>query len=102
VNDQLGILDEAHELLRDIAESRFIRKEAIAQPVHSECTGVDRSLRIQIVMEMATGKPSIQEFYRANFDDAMTLTGFEPGGLCIQYDLSHGAPRSVSIAALAA
>ena len=49
----------------------------------------DRPAGIDVDLELASGGQKIYEFDAADFDDAVAVVGFKPGGFGVEDDFSH-------------
>lgn len=56
--------------------------------MHFDSAGVDITFRLNVLMEMATGDPAIEELNATDLYDAVPLINLEAGGLRIQYNLT--------------
>src|SRR5512139_1702492 len=109
VNDQLGAVYEREEFVGDVGELGLVGQEVLSDSVNRQRPTVDFALRIDVSMKVTAREFSVDQFYGADFDDAMAVFGFETGGFSIQHDLpAHRRPLArcrssiKSIASLAA
>ena len=59
--------------------------------MHFLCTRIYGPVGLQIVMQRTRCPPPVDELDTADLDHEMTELQFQPGGLGIQYDLTHPA-----------
>ena len=90
VDDQFRALDELDQLVDDVREFRLLLQELGRQAVHRLGAGVDRPLRVQVLLERAPGRAAVDELDAADLDDPVALGGFEAGGFGVENDLAHG------------
>ena len=57
--------------------------------MNSLCAFVDIAIRIDVLVKVTMGEPTIDHFYARNFNDAVALTWIEAGGFGIKNDLAH-------------
>lgn len=89
MDHQFGATHERQEVLSNIDETRFIAQKFARDAMHFYRTGIDFAVRLQILMKVISAQPAIDQFDATNFNDAMTVGGFEPGGFCVKNNLSH-------------
>ena len=51
------------------------------QTVDIGCAGVDLPLRVEVKVNMSTGRTAVDEFDAGDLDDPMALLGVQPGRL---------------------
>jgi hypothetical protein len=90
VNDQPGVFDEVEEGLSNGLEHRLVAQEVIAQPMNLERLFGHRTQRIDVLMERPSCWHVIEQLYRANLDDAVTLDRLEASGFGVQNNFTHG------------
>lgn len=91
VRDQLGALDELDELVGDVAEARLVGQEFGGQAVDRQRLGVAVAVRVQVDVQVVAGGHPVDQFDAADFDDAVSLGGIQPGGFSVKDDLAHKA-----------
>jgi hypothetical protein len=73
----------------NVREGRFLRQTLARQAVHLDRAFINVALGVQILVEGAARQAPVKELHAANFDDAVRLLNFEPGGFRIENDLTH-------------
>src|SRR5690606_10338132 len=95
VDDELRAADELEELVDDVRETRLLGEEVVVDAVHLERTDLDGPVRIQIAMERSARRPPVDQLDAADFNDAVSRGGLEPGCFGIEDYLSRHCSSSV-------
>ena len=83
MNHQRIITDEIQKGAGNSFKYRLVRQKFRTQPMDFFCVGINITLRVDIEMQLIAGWHQIANFQRANFNDAMPLSGIKAGGFCI-------------------
>src|SRR5688572_25485523 len=102
VDQELRALHELEELVGDVGEARLVGEVFRGHAVHLARGEVDRALGIQEAVELAPGRPALEELEAGELDDAVPLGGLEARGLGVEDDAPHridSTPRLASASA---
>src|SRR6185436_5874329 len=72
MRDQRTLADEREQFLDAIGEQGLVGQEAIRKSMHRKCLGGHIALRIEIGVEMRTGRHAIDQFDTADFDQSVS------------------------------
>ncbi len=89
VDHQSRIPDKIQKRLPDGSENRLVAQEIIAQTVHLERFFRHHPLRVDVLVIRPARGHMIEQFDRADFNDAVTLGGFKACGFGVQNDFTH-------------
>ena len=84
MNDDLSTVDEFHEFVNDVGKLRFVFEKLFGNTMHFLSTQVDVAIGREVIVEAIAAQTPIQELDTTEFDDAMTLGGFQPSGFQCQ------------------
>ena len=71
------------------AKARLVAEHFPREAVDVGRTGVDLALGIDVDVQVAAGRPAVDQFDDADLDDAMALPGIESGRLGVEDELAH-------------
>ena len=90
VDDQRRVVaDEPEKLVADVAEAPVRFQEFDRQPVNGEGFRRHIPVGIEIGVKRRAGRDAVEQLDAADFDEAMTLVGIQPGGFGVEDDFAH-------------
>ena len=89
VDNQRGSFDEGKKIAGDMSKFWFVAQEIIAQTMHRERFRRHGTFRVDILVIGVARGHVIEQFHRADFHNAVTGCGVEPGRFGIQHDFTH-------------
>src|SRR4051812_43752329 len=89
MDDEFRTGDELRELCGNLGETRLAGQVQVRHAMDRAGALVHFALGIEVAMKMAAGGAPAKQLDAADFDDAVTLSGFQPGGLSVEDDLPH-------------
>jgi hypothetical protein len=78
-----------HESYSDISENRFVGKKFGTDSMDSKSAVLNVTFRIDIKVQIVAGGSVVDQFQRANFDDAMALSRAYSRRFGIQNNFAH-------------
>ena len=90
VNHQFRAGDVIQKLLGDLAELRLVGEKFAGDAVHLQRAFFAVAFRIDVAVKMFAGGLAVEDFHRADFDDAIAQRRVEAGSFSIEDDLAHG------------
>ncbi len=89
MDHQRRIADEVEEIADDLGKGRLVREESLAQPVDPESLGRHIAFRVDVGVEILSGRQVVAQLDTADLDDAVAGGRVQSGGLGIENDLAH-------------
>ena len=80
MDNDLGVPNKVDKIGRDVAKTRLVREELIADTVNVQSSWVDASIGLQILMKAALRQATVDNFPATNLNNPMALQRIEPSG----------------------
>src|SRR5690606_9333211 len=93
MDHQLSALNIVVETFGDIPKPGLMCQPFIGNTVHGYSLGINNALRVNVDMEVITGKTSVNQLNTANFNDTMTIFRINTCGFGVENKLSFGHSR---------
>ena len=89
MNDQFGPIDEIKKAINNIGEAGLVGQKLAGDAVYRLRPFVNLPVRIDVLMEMAVGQPTVNDFDARHLNDAVPLAWIKSGRFRIEDYLAH-------------